>query len=259
MADVNLEQLQAQTAAMVILQMEKQQEAEKDAAFELARKMRIDQERNKFKSPADKRAVGFILDLQFDMADFFKSFSKLLEGEELKNIPNNVAVFEAFLKSCPGFVNKMNRKLEREYEAYNVANTSCFGWSTEKYYRSEDLFNKSGVLDQTKWFEKDEISAEDKVKKYRNAERQAALSRKNRKPVFSSKFENRGNKRSRWGFPASESASSSSAPATAVSSDFKFGPQQLYQPPVRPPPTCFSCGQVGHIQRFCPSKQMKKD
>ena len=260
----DLEAFQAQVAAKVMLDLEKKQEAERQNDLELSRKLRIDQEKSKFRQPADKRAVGFIMELQYDMKDFMQSFTKLFtEGEELKPIANNVEAVEAFVKKCSGFGNKMNRKLSREMEAYNVANTSRYGWAAEKFFRQEDLFSKTGVMqEETKWYEKDEVSPEEKVKKLRNAERQVALVNKQKKP-FSSKFEHRGRKRTRWGLPPAETSSSSTlASSSASASDFKVVPQQQqYHPPapVRQPPKCYKCGQFGHIQMYCPAGQIKKE
>ena len=146
---INLEAFQAQVAAKVILEIEKKQEAEKNNDLQLTRKLRIDQEKSKFRQPADKRAIGFIMDLQYDMKDFMQSYTKLFtEGEELKPVANNVEAIEAFVKKCSSFGNKINRKLAKEMEAYNVANTSRYGWAAEKFFRQEDLFNKTGVMQE---------------------------------------------------------------------------------------------------------------
>ena len=258
---INLEAFQAQVTAKVILEMEKKQEAERRSELELSRKLRIDQEKSKFRQPADKRAVGFLMEMQFDMKDFLQSFSKLFtEGEEMKPIATNVEAVEAFVKKCSGFGNKMNRKLARELEAYNVANTSRYGWGAEKFYRQEDLFSKVGVTeDKSNWYEKDEISPEEKVKKLRNAERQVALNNKQKKSSSSSKFEQRGGrKRTRWGLPAESSTSSTPSSSTASAQQL-IPQQQLYQPPVRAGPKCFACGQFGHIQLYCPMKNIKKE
>ena len=262
---INLEAFQAQVAAKVILEIEKKQEAEKNNDLQLTRKLRIDQEESKFRQPADKRAIGFIMDLQYDMKDFMQSYTKLFtEGEELKPVANNVEAIEAFVKKCSSFGNKINRKLAKEMEAYNVANTSRYGWAAEKYFRQEDLFNKTGVMqEESKWYEKDDVSPEEKVKKLRNAERQVALSIKQKKPFSSSKFEQRGRKRTRWGLPAETATSSSSTSASSSASDLKFVPQQQqqFQAPasVRQPPRCYKCGQFGHIQMYCPAGQIKKE
>ena len=83
----DLEAFQAQVAAKVMLDIEKKQEAERNNELELSRKLRIDQEKSKFRQPADKRAIGFIMELQYDMKDFMQSYTKLFtEGEEIKPI-----------------------------------------------------------------------------------------------------------------------------------------------------------------------------
>ena len=95
---------------------------------------------------------------------------------------------------------------------------------------------------------------EDKLKKMRNAERQAAYSLKSKKSV-SYKFETRGRfKRAKWN---ENGASSSSSSASVPVNDVKFGGQQLYQPPQRSPPTCYFCQEVGHMVRQGPKRLSK--
>ena len=79
--------MQAQVAALITLELEKNKDAQ---GLSLSRKMQIEQRKNSFKTAADRRGVGFIMDLQFDLADFQNAFSKLLDDEEnIKNVANN--------------------------------------------------------------------------------------------------------------------------------------------------------------------------
>ena len=249
--------MKAQVAAMVTLELEK-----KGGAIDLSRKMLIDQQKLKYKSPADKRAVAFMLDIQFDVEDHHEAFKKLLDAEgNLKDITANKAAVEEFLKLVPTFGNKMHRKISRELEAYNLANSSRFGWATEKYFRQEEVFSNSrGLTDEKKkWFELDDLSQEEKVKKMHRAERQASLSLKHRKQG-SSKFDGlqRGKKRTRWG-PVSESATSSSgASSSAANSSGGFVPAQLHHPPYSGP-LCFNCWKPGHLRRNCTNPTVKKE
>ena len=51
-----------------------------------------------------------------------------------------------------------------------------------------------------------------------------------------------------------------STPSSSTASAQQLIPQQqLYQPPVRAGPKCFACGQFGHIQLYCPMKNIKKE
>ena len=245
--------MKAQVAALVAMELEK-----KGGAIDLSRKMLIDQQKLKFKSPADKRAVSFMLDIQFDVEDHYEAFKKLLDDEgNLKDIVGNKAAVEGFLKQVPTFGNKMHRKLSRELEAYNLANSSRFGWATEKFFRQEELFaNSRGLADEKKkWFEVNDLSEEEKVKKMHRAERQASLNLKQKKQS-SSKFDElqRGMKRSRWG-PANEAATSSSgASSSSANPNYSGGyaPAQLYHPPSNKGPLCFNCHTFGHMRKNCP-------
>ena len=246
------EMMKAQVSAMFQLELEK-----RGGAFDLSRKLVIDQQKAKFKNPADKRAIAFLLDVQYDLTDFHDGFKKLLDAEgNLKDVATNAALVEDFLKSVPVYGNKVFRKITREVESYNIANNSRYGWASEKFYRQEDTFVNNQGLDAApvRWYEQDDISKEDKVKKLHRAECQAALNLKQKKQF--SKFEptQRGGKRSRWG-PASEtvtSASASSAPVANATSGPAFAPAQLYHPPAGAGPMCFNCHKFGHIRSRCP-------
>ena len=56
--------------------------------------------------------------------------------------------------------------------AYKVANESRYGWMTEKCYRQGEIFQEeSGDV----WFEKDDLTAEEKLESFREAEKSAKL------------------------------------------------------------------------------------
>ena len=248
--------IDAQVQAMVTLELEKQKDKQ---TIELTRKLRIDQKKAAFKNASDKRAIGFLYDVKFDMEDFLAKFKKVIdEDDNVVDVRNNVENVKKFLDFCTGFGNMFNRKINKEIEAYEVAKTSKFGWLAEKYYRQSEVFNDFDPEKQP-WFERQEPSADEKVKKLRQAEKQAAFASRQKKP-FGQKFDNRGRKRSRWGpensASSSTAAAAAGAPASSVSSnDVKFGPQKLYQPPGGH--GCHFCGEFGHYIRNCPKKSAK--
>ena len=236
----------------MILEREKQEVKDK-ASSDLTRKMRIDQVKSKFKDPASKRAVGNLTELQFDAEEFQSNFLKLVKPDKtIVAVKDNVEEAERFLNFCLSFGNKLIRKLSREVECYDIANRSPHGWAAVKYFKEEGIFNNK---DATAWYEKEELEKDEKVKKLRNAERQASIVMKNKKQ-FAKKSDQgqRGRKRSRWG-PDFSAPAAAGAPAPT---DGRFGQQQLwYPPPSRGSsgPRCYSCDEVGHIRRNCPKQK----
>ena len=248
----------AQVKAVVIMEREKEKEKQKEELkdyVEMSRKASIELRKSKFKEPQDKRAVGFISELRYDVEDFESSFKDLLDdNKELVDLNENKEKVRQFLKSCVTFGHKLNKKLEREYEAYKVANNSSLGWGTEKYYRQGAFFEDS-LKDNNSWLEKDEVeSAEDKLKRFRNAERQAKMAAKDRTKSTKKFYQRGGRRRNRWDGAAASGYSTPSSSAAGGPSSFayKFGPQQLYQPPHSNPVQCYHCDGFGHYKKNCP-------
>ena len=151
--------------------------------------------------------------------------------------------------------------IQKELESYEIAYRSRYSWLTEKYFREEDLFDtKEGDA----WYESEELTKDEKVKKLRSAERQASMAM-HQKRQFAKRVDQdqRGWKRSRWG-PDHSAPSAAGAPHPV---DGSFDPQQLYYPPpfrgsggssgsaglsgLR----CYSCDEYGHLRRDCPKKK----
>ena len=241
----------AQVKALVVMEQEKKKSELKEF-IEMSRKTSIEIRKSKFKEPQDKRAVGFISDLHYDIEDFEANYKELLDdNEELLDFNDNKEKVTTFLKSCVVFGAKLKKKLENEYEAYKVANNSGLGWKTEKFYRQGDIFDDS-LKDNNSWLEKkEEESSEDKLKRFRNAERQAKMASKERTKFTKNLYQRGGRRKNRW-----EASAGSSTPSAAVggpsSFGYKFGPQQLYQPPRSNSVQCFLCNEFGHFRKQCP-------
>ena len=122
--------------------------------------------------------------------------------------------------------------------------------------------------------DREEEGSEEKAKRFRNAERQAAIERKE-KEMFAKSFPQKGGtKRSRFndfsGSLAAPSATSSEAPYPSApyasvpyasvpssalsSSSMMFGPSQIYHPPGAAQVQCYGCWGFGHLQKNCPQK-----
>ena len=237
--------------ALMIAEREKQQEKDKPS-LDLTRKMRIEQVKGRFKDPANKRAVGHILELQFDMEDFQSKYMKLVNPDTtLVDVEANRKEVESFMEYCSRFGNMMMRKLSKERESYEIANRSSHSWLTEKFFREEEIFDTN---DEDKaWYESDDLSKEEKLKKLRSAERQAVIALRQKKQ-FARKLDQgqRGRKRPRWGPDLSAPSAAGAPPPPA---DGRFGPQQLFYPPPSRGPQCFGCGDFGHIRRDCTKKK----
>ena len=249
-------QLKAQFDAWMVLEREKQQMKDQ-ASLDLTRKMRIEQIKGRFKDPADKRAIGNLTDLRFDCEEFETKFLKLVNPDQsLVDLKDNMEEVQSFLRFCALFGTKMIRKLKDEIECYEIANRSPHGWAAVKYFHEEDIFD-SKTKDGKAWYEEEELNKEEKLKKLRSAERQAAIAKRQKKQFVKKQDQGRGRKRSRWG-PDFSAPAAAGAPPPA---DGRFGQQQLWYPPPYPPardtsgPRCFGCDEIGHIRRNCPKKK----
>ena len=122
--------------------------------------MEIGQEVKKFRSPASKRAVSFLLESKNDWEDCLTEFKPLLgEDDKLVSVDEKKDKVESFLKFFDEF-RKMNiRKEKKELESYKIANSSPFDWLTEKCY-NDDLFEND-----TKGYEKAEDPQANKQKR----------------------------------------------------------------------------------------------
>ena len=142
--DADAAAVKAQFEALMILEREKQQVRDK-ASLELTRNMRIEQVKGKFKDPANKRAIGNLMDLKFDCEEFETKFIKLVNPDKsLVDLVANKGEVENFLKFCALFGTKMIRKLKEEIECYEIANRSPHGWAAVKYFHEEGIFDSKG-------------------------------------------------------------------------------------------------------------------
>ena len=247
----------AQVKALMVLNQEKQKEELKDYV-EMSRRASIEIRKSKFKEPQDKRAVGFISDLSYEVEDFETRFKVLLADNEkdIRDIDEIKEEAKEFLKYCVSFGHRLNKKLEREYESYKVANNSSGRWKTEKFYAQGAIFDDSLKDNGTSWLEKDEKeSAEDRLKRFRNAERQAKFASKERTKFTKNFYQRGGRRKTRWDGAASSGSPMPSSSAGSSSYSYKFGPQQMYQPPQSNPVQCFLCNEFGHYRKQCPKNR----
>ena len=136
------------------------------------RKLKIEQMKASYKSPADKRAVGYLADEDFDWKDFSEALQAITENGELLDVGTHAQEFAKFGEFCFRFATMRSRKNLKESEAYKVANESRYGWMTEKFYRQGEIFQKE--TDDV-WFENDDLTTEEKLDSFRQAEKCAKL------------------------------------------------------------------------------------
>ena len=228
--------------------------AKQSDTIRFGREMLIEQTKAKFRSPADKRGMGYLMDEEFDIKDLIAKLEKVTENNSLIGVADNEEKFKEFGEFVLRYTNMRSRKNAKEIEAYHVANNSQYGWSTEKYYNQEDKFKSSGGKSEP-WFEKDDLTVDKKLTKLRAAEKEAKLHKQDREREDQ---ERKGVKRSRWGpsltgqelFQPGPVQQMASLPAAAMGAAV---PQQLQFPP-RATPQCYNCFEMGHIQRNCPKK-----
>ena len=136
-----------------------------------ARDLKIEQAKKKFEHAGERRAVGYLEQESLDLDEQSSKFVSLFPADEdgiVKPVitnENKMAV-EEYLAELFDFFNMRDRFNRREKEAYQVALASDGNWLTEKFYRAEEMFH-------TPWYEKEELSSEKKLEKFRKAESDA--------------------------------------------------------------------------------------
>lgn len=226
--------------------------------LKFSREMLIEQAKAKFRAPADKRGMGYLMEEEFDLKDLGAKLEKIMNEDTLSEVANNEEKFKEFGEFVIRYTNMRSRKNAKEIEAYHVANNSQYGWSTEKFYNQGDKFKTISEKNEP-WYEKEELSIEKKLTKLRAAEKEAKLHKQDREREDQ---ERRGVKRSRWGpsvsgqeppaFQSGPAQQWSSFPGAAMGAAFPIN-QQLQFPP-RSTVQCYGCGEIGHIQKNCPKK-----
>ena len=113
--------IDAQVQAMVTLELEKQKDKQ---TIELTRKLRIDQKKAAFQNASDKRAIGFLYDVKFDMEDFLANFKKVIdEDDNVVDVMDYVENLKKFLDFCTGFGNMFNQKIKKDRGMHTLFET----------------------------------------------------------------------------------------------------------------------------------------
>ena len=231
-------------------------------ATQSARKIQIKQEVYKCKSAGDKRSLSHLLDEQYDLEDFKDELVKIVdEDKDSFEITNeNKNKVQSFVKFSIDFANMRSRKNKKEQEDYRIATNSKAGWATTKKFRGDDIFKED--TDKNKpWYESEELSNEQKVERFRKAERYVKFDKsffRGRGRSFGRPFFSRGDRGyqtrfSRWApIPPSQSTQLA-LPLPDSEKQKMFIPSQMQFPPPGFQKLCFNCLMPNHISRNCPN------
>ena len=151
------------------------------------RKRKIAEAKSYFRNPQDKRAIGKLVDIGLDVHDLSTNLLSLdalrevlcpgEDGEEpelaqldLNNEKVQLRVFEV-LALQQDIITGLARKVKQEKEEYFMARQARGDWKTVAAYSGDnfvDLANQD--VETVEPHEKPELSSEDKLKKFKEAE-----------------------------------------------------------------------------------------
>ena len=244
-----------------------------------ARQLKIDKEKEHYKSLGDKRAMEYLLKEEYDLKDVKKALELITpatEGDPFIT-PHNHELVEATVATFAEFLNMRIRKRKREEECYSIAKTSLYGWGTTSAFLDEGTFKDDDK--STEFWENPELSVEKKQEKLQKAERdvkwQLAAKKQFNNSIFPRgrggvfrppsggkyfKFRGAGSgfKGGNSGFKGGNSGGYSGSYSDGGSGGGRgsyadsggrgggFVPMAERQ--------CHSCGALGHISPMCPQK-----
>ena len=133
MAEAQIKALREETAAKI-----KAIREVSNASVKFAQKMKIEQEKSKYKDPASKRGVEFVMGCQFDLEELLNDLSPLFSEDGTLKVEMSEEKDE-FIRFVRDWGVTRERRNQDEREAYAIGNRSRHGWLTEKYFRSEFL------------------------------------------------------------------------------------------------------------------------
>jgi len=207
-----------------------------------AKDLKINQEMVKYKSPADKKAVKYLMEEQFDLKELHSTLKTITPDDNSQPIitANNCQLVEATIKFVVDHLQMRLRKRSLEEESYRIARESTFGWMTEKRFRQDPIFVEEDLDDDSLWYQKPELSREKKAERLRTAERDVRFHFTNVKKQQFQQFRPKG------------LVQQFGQPRQFQQNNF---PPQFRHPYARPDTRkCNNCGVIGHISRNCFSK-----
>ena len=192
-----------------------------------ARDLKISQEKAKFRSAADRKGVAYLVEEGFDLKEMYDALNAITPANSTTPVVNatNANLVEKTFASLVTILQKRTRFRKYELESYSVARESSFGWSAEKLYKRDSVFLEEDYDSDKLWWQKPELSTEKKWERMRSADREAKFAAAN-----SRKFDDAR--------PPQQTR-----------------PSQFHPYARHDPRTCHSCGQTGHISRYCPVRR----
>jgi len=197
-----------------------------------SRDLKITQEKAKYKSPADKKAVEYLIEEDFDLRELYSTVSAVTPDDNSLPVvtAGNCRLVEATLQGVVSHLQMRMRKRKAEEEGYKIARESTFGWKTEKIFRKDPIFDTVDYDDDSVWWQKPELSREKKQEKLQKAEREVRFQLTNKNKLQNQAFKPKGQ------FVRNQN----------------FSGQAFSAYPRNDTRQCHQCKGFGHIKRFCP-------
>ena len=151
-------------------EQQKKMKRELDRTNEFAKNLMVEQAKGEVKSPADKRAVGYLVEEQYDIKELVSALKEVVVDNKVLDVEGNQEKFKQVVEACLIVANKRERKNNKEREAYKIASRSPLGWLAEKYYRQGEIFEDDS---DELWYEREELPKDKKLELLRGAEAQA--------------------------------------------------------------------------------------
>jgi hypothetical protein len=238
-----------------------------------SRDLKIVQETAKYKSPADKKAVEYLMEENFDLKEMHSALNLITPDDPAQPIVTaaNCHVVESTIKFMVDHLQMRLRKRTFEEESYRIARESTFGWRTEKKFRKDPIFIEDNFDDDSLWYQKPELSKEKKLEKLRIAERDVKFEMTNMRKMQQEQFRPEGS--GQFGFQARQQhqnqfyyqqrqnqSHSHQHQNQSHSHQNQFYSQSRQMPYGRQDNRkCNACGEIGHISRYCSVKAQQQN
>ena len=152
------------------------------------REREVERATRPYRSPGDKRAVGFLADLKIDLRERVEALKELNscreEDEKTGELgefdwepEENRSKFTAFVNFIAEEVERGRRKMVDMWDQYAISKDSRFGWGAVSQFKKSKTFDHMG--DGRPSYEEKELTHDEKDEKFRKAEKDSHFKEKN--------------------------------------------------------------------------------